>query len=72
MLWHSLWSSHASTPQIVVALRLTVFKAQHTQYQYIAPPADEWEVARNRLTIKEVLGQGQYGKVCVRMCCGCC
>ncbi len=55
-----------------MALRLTVFKAQHTQYQYIAPPADEWEVARNRLTIKEVLGQGQYGKVCVRMCCGCC
>ena len=30
---------------------------------YMAPPVDAWEVARSRVTMKEILGTGEFGDV---------
>ncbi len=46
-------------------LRKTVFKPTQALFQYLPPPADEWEVPRSRLTLGDKLGEGQFGQVFV-------
>ena len=32
-------------------------------FEYLPPPADEWEFPRNRLLVKEEIGTGEFGSV---------
>ncbi len=36
-------------------------KDQESQDGYLAPKADEWEVPRTKLVVKEEIGSGEYG-----------
>jgi hypothetical protein len=56
--------------QVIIVLRKTIFSRPKALFEYLPPAADEWEVPRAKLTIKEAIGEGQYGKVFVGVVTG--
>lgn len=56
--------------QVIVVLRKTIFARPQALFEYLPPAADEWEIPRSRLTVKEAIGEGQYGKVFIGVVTG--
>ena len=78
MLWHItslVLRDHVNVSvaaQVIVVLRKTIFARPQALFEYLPPTADEWEIPRSRLTVKEAIGEGQYGKVFIGVVTGMC
>lgn len=61
-VWHAYYFMTLAMQAVLLMRR---WRKPHDDFEYLAPPADEWEVSKSRLTIKEEIGSGEYGLYCV-------
>jgi hypothetical protein len=53
----------ADSQIVAIVVRQRLKNEPKAIFEYLPPPPDEWEVARNRILIKEEIGSGEFGTV---------